>query len=194
MTAPGDVGREYREDGIYDVVRQPERSPSPPFRAPTLYTPAAELFVEIESRSAITQLDIGEPLCNDIQGRRIEPDDGSDDGDNEPCLTSLIRVPELAAPTADPVVAKEASVLFLSRPSTEPLPCIILHPIYRGEVLVSLDLSDFFRDRVHCRIGRGSSMLALLERRDRGSAPGESSFGSWGPSLGIRMGMHRERG
>lgn len=112
-------------------------------------TPATELLIEIVSASTISQLDIGQPLRHNVEERRIQPNRSTDNRHDQPGLPGVIRLPHFASPTERPLLIPEARPFSSFRASPRLFMQGILNPVYRGEVLVSLDLVDLLVD--YCR-------------------------------------------
>ena len=114
-----------------------------PLVASILFTPAAEVLIEIEGRGTVTQFDVRQPLRDYVEKSRIQSDGGTDQCDNDPCLTSLVGFSECLRPSQTPISFEEASIFLSPCSSSQLLSRGILYPVYRCEVLISLDLLDF---------------------------------------------------
>lgn len=61
---------------------------------PTAFiAPAAEFLIQIEGRGAIATLGIRQPFRNNIQEPCVQSNSSPDQGDNNPRLSGIVRVP-----------------------------------------------------------------------------------------------------
>jgi hypothetical protein len=67
----------YRENYVNQIVERLEARPALPMVASTIFAPAAELLVQIESGGAVAHLHIGEPLSDNIQESSVQTDGGT---------------------------------------------------------------------------------------------------------------------
>ena len=70
-------------------------------------SPAAKLFIQIKRRRAVARLDVGQPLRHNVEKRRIQANGRPDDGDDDPSLRGVVRLPQPVSPAglAEPVDA-----------------------------------------------------------------------------------------
>lgn len=109
--------------------------------------PAAELLVQIERRRAVAQLDIRQPLCDNVQEGRVDANSRADDGHHEPGLASIVGLAHLAPPGPCAVLVPEPGSLPAFVSATGLLVDSILDPVDRCKVFVAFDLVDFLRSR-----------------------------------------------
>lgn len=64
-----------------------------PMVAPVVLAPAAEVLVQVEGGGAVAHLDIGQPLGDDIQEGGVHPDGCPYQGDDDPALGGIVRLP-----------------------------------------------------------------------------------------------------
>lgn len=93
-------GEQRRPEKIEDIVCRPKTRPGLPLVAPALGAPAAKVLVEVKRRSAMSQLDITEPLGNDVQKRSVEPNGRSHKRNDNPGLTRIVGLCNLPPPLA----------------------------------------------------------------------------------------------
>jgi hypothetical protein len=63
-------------------------------RQPTIiFTPAAKLLIQVKRRRAMPQLNVGQPLGNNVQKGGIQANRCANDSDDDPALRSVIRSP-----------------------------------------------------------------------------------------------------
>lgn len=96
-----------------------------------IFSPAAKGLVEVEARGAIPQLYIRQPLRDDVQQRSIEADGRSDNGDDDPALGSIVRLPQ-PVPPAGVAVLSQTSCSSPPRFAPGLFPRRVLHPVFRN--------------------------------------------------------------
>lgn len=115
-------------------------------------TPAAELFIEVKRSRTMTQLDIRQPLSDDVQYSRDQSDSGADNCNDEPSLPSVIRLAHFAPPTKCAFLIPEPRPISSLRPSSRLFLYSILDPINRCKILISLYFPDLIGNRVRMAI------------------------------------------
>lgn len=96
-----------------------------------LLPPTTKVLVQVETRLAVSHLDVREPLGNDIEQRRIQTNRHADNGDNNPGLRRIVALPELISPSRLAFVV-QANSLFPPRLALCLFSRSILYPIYRS--------------------------------------------------------------
>lgn len=161
-------GATYRKEEIDDIVQEPKRRPVFPFRTTILSAPAAELLIQVEPGSTIPQLNIRQPLRDNIQQRRIQPNRRAHNCNNKPCLSSIVRLAHFPSPSKGTLMfpEPEAFSTFCSSP------CLfvnrILHPVDRRKVFIALYFADFFCYQGWLAIVVGGWSMRLGGRRGNG--------------------------
>ena len=118
-----------------------------------LRPPTAKVLIQIKRRRTIPQLNIREPLSNNIQERRIQSNRRAHERHDDPCLPRIIALPQLVSKSDPTLPLKKPRLLFLPRSSPQLLARRILHPVYGREVLIPLDLGNLFCDLMLGRVG-----------------------------------------
>ena len=94
--------KQRREEHIQHVIHGPKPAPPLPLCTPALRAPAAETLIQIKRRLAVPQLDIAQPLRDDVEKRSVEPYRRADERDYNPRLPRIIRLRNLRAPLPPP--------------------------------------------------------------------------------------------
>jgi hypothetical protein len=110
MTSGITRGGAYGENDVYYIAEDDMGAPRPPFCAafeasakydleeererPTfLGTPTTEALIQIKGSCTMTQLDVRQPFGDYIQEGSIQTNSSTNQGDNQPGLTSIICLP-----------------------------------------------------------------------------------------------------
>lgn len=154
----GGEGEQGGEEHVQDVVDGRQGAPALPLGAAGVGAPAAEALVEVEGGGAVAELDVRQPLGDDVEHGGVEANGGADQRHHDPRLAGIVGLGDLAAPLAPASAQEDAARVgrglgqagFAAGPAPQRLARGVLHPVDGGEVLVALDLGDLARNRRVC--------------------------------------------
>jgi len=174
-----------RERNVHQVTERPEpAAPALPLGTPGLGAPAAEALVEVEGRGAVAQLDVGQPLGDDVEERSVEADGAADEGHDDPGLAGVVCFCYFAPPDALAApeicsaigVAGAEGAFVAAGFAAELFARGVLDPVDCCEIFVALYFCDLLDDDVvgvRGICGFGVGIVGVFEGVNRGVASAE---------------------